>query len=567
MVASNRRFAVEVSNSSVRVAEVAMGGRRPQLISVGQISLPARAVVDGVVVDTEAVRSALERALGEGNFSQRHAYLAVAGLRAITREVEVPKVSDAELDRAVRLQALDVIPFPEEKTLLSARPLDEIERADGKVVRRVMLAAAHRDLVDPLVQVVIGAGITPIGIELTSTALIRALYDPSAPAGGPEVIVSIGASLTTVVVHENGQPHFVRTIGEAGESVTAAISGTLDIPSHDAEVMKRGLDTPGPQIRAAAAAARDATASLVNEIRSSIEYYATLPGRSQVRRVIVTGGGSRLIGLFERLQQQLGVPVYAGSCLARLDCSHLERSDEQLAQLDPLVAVVVGLALPDPTGGKRIDLMPPEIALLQRKHQVQRMVFSVAAAILLVLIGLGALRYVDVTRAQSAVAAAQQSVDSLTTAIAADDHVAAEHAAIIRDEALVRPILSDEVNWPLVFHDLRATTPSGISTTNFSGVASTPTTSTATTSAPSTPVLPSDLTPIGTISIDLTGQQLPQFKEWLDAFSASKDFSVATFSPISHVTTPSSQITFSATLAVTGAVRTNRLREFEVPRS
>ncbi len=91
----------------------------------------------------------------------------------------MPYVSDAELDSAVRLQALDIIPFPVEKTLISARPIEDLAGPDGAPMRRVLLAAAHRDLVDPLLEAVEGAGLTALSVDLTSTAMIRSLCDLS----------------------------------------------------------------------------------------------------------------------------------------------------------------------------------------------------------------------------------------------------------------------------------------------------------------------------------------------------------------------------------------------------
>ena len=315
--------------------------------------------MDGAIADVPAVVAAIQRCLSEGNFAAKDVHLGIAGLRAITRaRLDMPHVPDSELDSAVRLQALDVIPFPVEKTVMSARPLEELTGPDGTPIRRVLLAAAHRDLVDPLLDAVQAAGLNPISIDLTSTALIRALYDPSASMGGPEAIVAIGAGLTTVIVHEEGVPHFVRTIAEGGDTITAAIAGALDLPIDDAEATKRNLDQSGPHIRAAATAANEAATSLIAEIRSSIEYYSTLPGRSEIRRVTLTGGGSRLSGLLERLQQNLRAQVVRGSALSRIETT---LKPEEIANRDPLCAVVIGLALPEPPGVKHLDLMPPEI--------------------------------------------------------------------------------------------------------------------------------------------------------------------------------------------------------------
>src|SRR4030095_17105140 len=49
--------------------------------------------------------------------------------------------------------------------------------------------------------------------------------------------------------------------------------------------------------------------SFVDEVRSSLEFYTAQMPNAQIGRVLVVGGGSRLDGLLELLQERLPVPV------------------------------------------------------------------------------------------------------------------------------------------------------------------------------------------------------------------------------------------------------------------
>ena len=142
--------------------------------------------------------------------------IGIAGLRAITREIDLPFVPDDEIDSAVRFQSEEVIPFPPDKTILSAQVLADFTAPDGTAMRRVLVAAAHRDLVEGVVSAVEAAGLQVEGVDLVSSALVRALVDPATMSDSPEAIVSVGAGLTVVVVHQHGRPRFVRTVGIGG---------------------------------------------------------------------------------------------------------------------------------------------------------------------------------------------------------------------------------------------------------------------------------------------------------------------------------------------------------------
>ena len=560
----SRRVGLEVSDSAVRIAEIAVTGSRVKLLNLGQVRLPTRAVVDGAIVDVPAVRSAIERCMKEGGFSTKEVRLGIAGLRAITRELDMPHVPNSELDSAVGLQALDVIPFPMDKTLLSARPLEDITAADGTPMRRVLLAAAHRDLVDPLLEAVTSAGLTPLSVDLTSMALIRSLYDPATSTGGPEAIVAVGAGLTTVVVHESGIPHFVRTIAEGGDAITAAISGALDLPLDDAEATKRNLDQAGPHIRAAATAAAVASASLIGEIRSSIEYYSSLPGRAEVRRVTLTGGGSRLIGFLERLQQQLRAEVVRGSALASTDCGGLKLSPEELSRRDPLVATVLGLALPERADVKQLDLLPPEINQRRRAARTERLVVAVAALLVVALIGGGALRYLQVRKAENAVAAVSSSISSTNIAIAKFDTARKEIARLHTDESILTPVVEGEVNWPAVLASLQRNTPSGGIVTSITGSATAPVSTTAATGGASTAPLPAAEQQIATVSVSVVSQSnYPYFEVWYNQLSRSGQLQLTQWSPFSQQ--PDGTVTYTATLSVLGTIKSSRTTLFEVP--
>ncbi len=145
-------------------------------------------------------------------------------------------------------------------------------------MRRVLVAAAHVELVDGVIAVVQDAGLTVVGVDLVSSALVRALSDGSAN-DQPEAIVSIGAGLTVVVIHQQGRPQFVRTIGSGGNATTAAIAAGLDLPLADAEALKRRIGEPTPQVQSAERAAQPSLNELAGEIRNSIQYFASLPGR------------------------------------------------------------------------------------------------------------------------------------------------------------------------------------------------------------------------------------------------------------------------------------------------
>ncbi len=125
--------------------------RGPVLLTYGQVGLPPGSLVDGEIHDPSAVTEAITKLWKNGQFSSSSVIVGIAGLRAITREIDLPFVPDAEVASAVRFQSEEVIPFPPDQTILSSQVLADYTSADGEKMRRVLVAAAHVDMVNGVI--------------------------------------------------------------------------------------------------------------------------------------------------------------------------------------------------------------------------------------------------------------------------------------------------------------------------------------------------------------------------------------------------------------------------------
>ena len=556
---------LEIGTSAVRAAELEFGSGAPKLVAFGQVGLPPGAIVDGEVKDVIAVADAIRRLWHNGRFVSDSVVVGIAGLRVITRELDLPWVPDNEVESAVHFQSEEVIPFPVDKTILSTQLLGDHTADDGTVTRRVLVAAAHRELVDGVVAAVEQAGLNVEGVDLVSSALVRALADSTHPSDEPEAIVSVGAGLTVVVVHQEGRPQFVRTIGTGGSEATAAIAAALDLPQADAELIKLRLGDGSAQAHSAEVALQPIIQTLVGEIRSSIQYFASLQGRAPIVRVLVTGGGSLLRGFLQQLQTQVRIPVQAVSPLARLDVSGLDLSPEQAAAIDPVLAAPIGLALPEANSSVRnFNLVPPEVLQRLFMRKVQRYTVTAAVVVGVALVAFGVLNFLRIHSAQNGVNALTTSVNSLNAQIPTYDKAVAVTDGLARSKGQVSGITTTAVDWAAVVTELDKTTPVGLSLTGFSGTATGSAATTAGgaptgTTTPTTPTTAGAPTTgvVGTVAVDVGGTfpgsaHFSPVAEWIDDITASSMFDPPGVSGVTNAPLGAdTDVTFQSTLSLT----------------
>jgi type IV pilus assembly protein PilM len=344
------RIGLDVGSTAVRAAEVVLGSDPPTLVRAAQVPLPPGAVESGEVRDVEALSNAIRDLWQRGSFKARQAVLGVGNQRVVVREVTVPSLPPKELKQSLPFQVQDLIPIPAEEAVLDYDVLEELEQEGAKMVR-LLVVAAHRDMVNRMVTAATGAKVEPVGVDLVPFALIRAVGQDEGlgleetDLGG-EAIVDVGADVTNICVHERGVARFVRILPSGGRDVTVAMATSLGISEEDAEALKRGQPVEGgPSAEQVETTRQHRVAALVDEIRSSLDFYRAQTPGAEVGRVLVTGGGSKLAGLVELLDERVDARVERGHAFQKVSV-RLDMDEATMAEAEPLLAVALGLALP-----------------------------------------------------------------------------------------------------------------------------------------------------------------------------------------------------------------------------
>jgi type IV pilus assembly protein PilM len=342
---------LDIGSSSVRAAEVSTKTDPPTLERFASVALPRGAVTGGEVADPLALGAALKEVVRKGRFSVKRTAIGIGNQKVVVRQIDMPVMDEEELRGALQFQAQEYIPIPIEDAILDFQVLEEVTDDAGERVLKVLLVAAQRDMVNGFVSAVQQAGLDPAVVDLNPFAVMRALASSSTLLGPrqSEAVIDIGAGITNIVVHEQGKPRFVRILPMGGGDITDALVTGLQIDAVEAEEIKAriGLSPEGGPVAADGAAKliEQRASAFVDEVRGSIDYYLSQPGSPRITTVIITGGGSKLPGLFERLGSAIHLPIEEGQPLGRVRLGKLSQTPDELGQLSAVCAVSIGLAL------------------------------------------------------------------------------------------------------------------------------------------------------------------------------------------------------------------------------
>ena len=341
---AKRQVGLDIGTHGVHVSEVSVGrGGVRRLVNFGMAELPVGAVNDGEVVDVGTVANTITALMDATGIKTKDVVLGVANQRVFVRQVELPWMDPEQLRESLAFQVQEYLPIPVEEAELDFFVLDEPYVGEERL-SRLLLVGAQREMIQAHVDAVELAGYRPTVIDLNALALLRTLRTEAPLAGErSEVLIDIGAGVTNIVVHEAGVPRFARTLILGGDDLTNGIAEELDVPADEAARLKHATGLVGGDDPVARAIAQRAQPFL-EEIRGSLDYYRA-QGGAQMSQVLLCGGGSLLLGLAERMEQELRLPVAVGEPLSHLEVADTSLDDEQLRAVEPLLATSIGLAI------------------------------------------------------------------------------------------------------------------------------------------------------------------------------------------------------------------------------
>lgn len=337
---------LDIGTSAVRAARVMGSKGQTSLVAFGQVALPPGAVTDGEIREPGEVSEAIAQLWKRTKMRSKRAVIGVANQRVVVRQVELPYLDAKEFRSSLQFQVADHLPMPVESAQLDFQILDDYTSDAGEHMMRVLLVAAAKDMIESFLSAASAGGIEASGVDLSPLAAARAV-SPAARGefgvAGAEAVVDVGAGVTNVVVHHNGEPRFVRILSLGGDDPTRALAEHLDIPFEEAEALKfdlgRGVGSADSQ-----RVMKNRVSDLVEEIRGSLDYYTSQEDSEPLTSIILTGGGSLTPGLVQQLEQTLRLQVRNATPLAEMNVSRSGLTEEQLAQIEPVIATAVGLA-------------------------------------------------------------------------------------------------------------------------------------------------------------------------------------------------------------------------------
>jgi type IV pilus assembly protein PilM len=322
---------LEIEAGSVAAVEVKLEAGVPRVIAAGVGPLAPDAFRDGEVTEPDAVAAAL-RSLFENKDLSKKVRLGIANQRLVVRMLRLPAIeSPDELDAAVRFSAQEQIAMPLEEAVVEHRVVGGVPASAERPAQiDVMVVAARREMILASLAPLRDAGLEPIGVDLSAVGLIRVLADdaPAADEGDAVLATSRPATLycsigdaANLAVARGRACLFTRVSPVGLEDIAGGLASSTGLSLEHAGMWLshvglgrsvEEIDGDPATIARTRSALEHGAASLVDELRLSLDFYGTQEAAVPVERIVIGGPGGAIPGLAAEMEPAIGLPISVG---------------------------------------------------------------------------------------------------------------------------------------------------------------------------------------------------------------------------------------------------------------
>lgn len=332
---------LDIGSSSVKAVELKKSKKGIELVSVGLEPLSPETVVDGAIIDSLTVSSAIDEIYANQKIKNKNVITSVSGHSVIIKKINMPYLEADELYDQVHADAAQYIPFDVADVSLDYQELGPTEMGDAL---EVLLVAVKREKINNYQNALIGRTLTMVDVDAFALQnTFEANYEVD--AGAAVALLNIGASVMNINIVRDGVPLFTRDVSVGGNQYTDALQKELELTFEDAENLKRGEAIPGVSDEQKEAILRSVSEILVLEIQKTFDFFRATAGSDQVATILVAGGTARTSGLADMLGQEFQTHVEELDPFRQITYDPAKFSDDYIREIAPRLAVCVGLGL------------------------------------------------------------------------------------------------------------------------------------------------------------------------------------------------------------------------------
>lgn len=288
-------FGLDLGSAQIKVLQAEPAGLQYKLKHLA---------VESVVNETEA-EAILKLVKAAGIRASSEVNLALPEAEVYTRIVDIPKLSEAELNSAIQFEAEQYVPVSLSEVELFHQIIPAPDGVESKTMK-VLLIAAPKDRLNQLTVLLDSANLLPRSLETEMFSLKRVLADPDRY----QLLLLLSHKTTDMMVVYKGEPVLLHSFPGGGLGLTRSLVSEMGLSEMQAEQYKHTYGLRADLLEGKVAhVLLPQLIELVAQIDKAYVYLHDQGFKKNPEQVVLAGGGALLPGLTGFLVAKLNTEV------------------------------------------------------------------------------------------------------------------------------------------------------------------------------------------------------------------------------------------------------------------
>lgn len=335
---------LDIGSGAIKLVQLSKSSGGYKLQRFGVKLLDSELIVDGTIMDADRVISVIRELVEEQGVKQKEVAFAVSGHSVIVKKIQLPVMSEQELEESIKWEAEQYIPFDINDVNIDFHILESTEAVNDQM--DVLLVAVKKEKLTEYTALITDAGLIPVVVDVDAFTLENMFgINYEVMDGEIVALVDIGASVMNINIIKGGSFSFTRDISIGGNRYTETIQREFNVNYEQAEQAKRGEAVEGIDPEMLSNIINLLNDKIVSEVVRSFDYFKTTSHNEEIDRIIISGGGAKVLNLAACLQEKSGVPVEMVNPFKGIEIPEAQFDLNFIKEMAPLASVGVGLAI------------------------------------------------------------------------------------------------------------------------------------------------------------------------------------------------------------------------------
>ncbi len=297
---------LDIGSSQTKIVELS-AGKSKKLVNFGISKVLPDAIVEGEIIDREAVLDSIRTLMETKGFGAKDVVLGIAGRDVIIKRITMDRMSEADTREQIKWEAEQYVPFDTNEVTLD---FDVVNPNFGENQQEVILVAAKNELINNITSLLKDLNLAPIIIDTTAFA-IQHVYQHNYEPAHDEIVclIHVGAGMTVINVVKGGSSLSARDVYYGVNAYISKLQKEVGFNYEDAANAAKGAVPVGASQDSIQGVFESFVSDLGTHIERSLQFLSTVTGEEKVSRMYLSGGGSSIPNLIDYLKRRFGIPI------------------------------------------------------------------------------------------------------------------------------------------------------------------------------------------------------------------------------------------------------------------